>query len=385
MKLFSILTALVVVGALYALVFERERVLTFAGVGSEPAPMSSSEDAEMAAPAPAAEAAAPEANVRRVSVVALPSTAQTIDSAVILRGRTEASRQVAVSAEVSGKVISTPLRRGAQVTEGMALCELDRGTMEVSLVEARARLVEAEINARAASELADGGFGSVTRRVAAEAALEAARAGVERAEESLADTVINAPFDGVLEEDTAELGAYLGPNSASGSHCATILQLDPIKIVGFVPELQVSKIATGAPAQARLSDGREFAGTVTFLSRSAEETTRTFRVEIEIANPDLSIRAGQTAGVGVAADGAIAHLLPASSLTLNDEGRLGVRHVVQTDQGAEAAFAEVTVVRDTIDGVWLSGLPDEVQVIVVGQDFVTAGTALEVTLREPEA
>lgn len=383
MKLFSILTALVVVGALYALVFERDRVLTFAGVGSAPEMEDVAPDTSAAAPPP--ETDAPADGLRRVSVVALPSSAQTIDSAVILRGRTEASRQVAVSAEVSGKVISTPLRRGAQVTKGMALCELDRGTMEISLVEARARLVEAEINARAASELADGGFGSVTRRVAAEAALEAARAGVERAEESLADTMINAPFDGVLEEDTAELGAYLGPNSASGSHCATILQLDPIKIVGFVPELQVAKIATGALARAELSDGREFTGTVTFLSRSAEETTRTFRVEIEIANPDLSIRAGQTAGVGVAAEGAVAHLLPASALTLDDEGRLGVRHVVETDQGAEAAFAEVSVVRDTIDGVWLSGLPSEVKVIVVGQDFVTAGTPLEVTLREPEA
>ncbi|WP_424964628.1 efflux RND transporter periplasmic adaptor subunit [Dinoroseobacter sp. S375] len=383
MKLFSILTALVVVGALYALVFERDRVLTFAGVGSAPEMEDVAPDTSTAAPPP--ETDAPADGLRRVSVVALPSSAQTIDSAVILRGRTEASRQVAVSAEVSGKVISTPLRRGAQVTEGMALCELDRGTMEISLVEARARLVEAEINARAASELADGGFGSVTRRVAAEAALEAARAGVERAEESLADTMISAPFNGVLEEDTAELGAYLGPNSASGSHCATILQLDPIKIVGFVPELQVSKITTGALARAELSDGREFTGTVTFLSRSAEETTRTFRVEIEIANPDLSIRAGQTAGVGVAAEGAVAHLLPASALTLDDEGRLGVRHVVETDQGAEAAFAEVSVVRDTIDGVWLSGLPSEVKVIVVGQDFVTAGTPLEVTLREPEA
>ncbi|WP_424973698.1 efflux RND transporter periplasmic adaptor subunit [Dinoroseobacter sp. S124A] len=383
MKLFSILTALVVVGALYALVFERDRVLTFAGVGSAPEMEDVAPNTSAAAPPP--ETDAPADGLRRVSVVALPSSAQTIDSAVILRGRTEASRQVAVSAEVSGKVISTPLRRGAQVTEGMALCELDRGTMEISLVEARARLVEAEINARAASELADGGFGSVTRRVAAEAALEAARAGVERAEESLADTMISAPFDGVLEEDTAELGAYLGPNSASGSHCATILQLDPIKIVGFVPELQVAKITTGALARAELSDGREFTGTVTFLSRSAEETTRTFRVEIEIANPDLSIRAGQTAGVGVAAEGAVAHLLPASALTLDDEGRLGVRHVVETDQGAEAAFAEVSVVRDTIDGVWLSGLPSEVKVIVVGQDFVTAGTPLEVTLREPEA
>lgn len=380
MRLFPFLTALVVVAALYALVFERERLFEFAG--RDIAPDTTSETMADAT-ALDVEAAAPTPPVQRVSVVAMASTAQTIDSAIVLRGRTEATRQVDVIAEVAGKVVSPPLRRGARIVAGQTLCELDRGTLEASLIEARARLTEAEVNSRAASRLADGGFGSVTSQISAEAALEAARAVVTQAEDALANLVITAPFAGVLEEDTAELGAYLAPGSPTGSFCATVLQLDPIKIVGFVPEMQVNKITLGAMAGARLTDGREVAGEVTFLSRSAEETTRTFRVEINVPNPDLGIRAGQTAEVGVASEGAIAHLLPASALTLDDAGWLGVRHVVQTDRGAEAAFAKVNVVRDTMDGIWVSGLPDEIEVIVVGQDFVTAGTPLTVTLRDP--
>lgn len=377
----SLVTALVVVAALYGLVFERERLLEFAGVTSTP---TDTPTAAAEAPEVTQAVAQTEPEIRRVSVVAMASEAQTIDSAVILRGRTEPLRQVDVSAEVSGKVISPPLRRGARVVAGQTLCELDPGTMKVSLAEAQARLLEAEVLATAASELADGGFGSVTRRVSAEAALEAARASVERAEDAIANLVITAPFDGVLEQDTAELGAYLSPGSPSGAHCATILQLDPIKIVGFAPEMLVDRIAVGAMAGARLADGRDVSGQVTFLSRSADETTRTFRVEVQVPNPDLNIRAGQTAQVGVTSDGAVAHLLPASALTLDDAGRLGVRHVVETDAGPEAAFAEVEIVRDTIDGVWLSGLPQAVRVIVVGQDFVTAGTPLTVTMREPD-
>lgn len=385
MRLFPILTALVVVAALYALVFERDRLFEFAGrdvpTQDVPAQIVSEAAPETTVSEVDASPAMPE--VRRVSVVAMASTAQTIDSAIVLRGRTETTRQVDVIAEIAGKVISPPLRRGARVVAGQTLCELDRGTLEASLIEARARLTEAEVNSRAASRLADGGFGSVTSRISAEAALEAARAVVTQAEDALSNLVITAPFDGVLEEDTAELGAYLSPGSPTGSLCATVLQLDPIKIVGFVPEMQVNKITLGAMAGARLSDGQEVAGEVTFLSRSAEETTRTFRVEINVPNPDLGIRAGQTAEVGVAAEGAIAHLLPASALTLDDAGWLGVRHVVQTERGAEAAFAKLDVVRDTMDGIWVSGLPDEIEVIVVGQDFVTAGTPLTVTLRDP--
>jgi multidrug efflux system membrane fusion protein len=320
-----------------------------------------------------------------VSVVAQPSTARQIDSAVILRGRTEPARSVDVAAEVSGRIISAPLRRGTSVKAGDVLCQLDPGTAEVALAEARARLSEAEITANAAGELAEGGFVSATRRAATESTLEGARAAVRRAERAIEDLTVTTPFDGILEDDTAELGAYLSPGGQGGAHCATVLQLDPIKIVGFVPETLVSRIANGAAASARLSDGQTTQGTVSFIARQADETTRTFRVEVEVPNPDLRLRAGQTAEVAVASDGAIAHLLQASALTLDDEGRLGVRHVVEDDTGPIAGFAPVTLVRDSIDGVWVSGLPDEVQVIVVGQDFVTAGTPLTVTLREPGA
>ena len=119
-------------------------------------------------------------------------------------------------------------------------------------------------------------------------------------------------------------------------------------------------------------------GTVSFVSRSADPTTRTFRVEIEVENADLSIRDGQTAEIGIQADGESAHLLPQSALTLDDAGQLGVRLV----RDARAAFAPVSVLRDAPDGIWIVGLPAEAEVIVVGQEFVTDGVAVDVTYRE---
>jgi multidrug efflux system membrane fusion protein len=186
---------------------------------------------------------------------------------------------------------------------------------------------------------------------------------------------IAAPFAGLLESDTAELGSLLQP----GGLCATLIGLDPVKIVGFVPETEVDRIEVGARAGARLVTGRELTGEVTFLSRSADPTTRTFRVEITVPNPDLSVRDGQTAEILVEADGAMAHLLPQSALTLDDDGTLGVRTVTQENA---ARFVPVTLLRDTINGVWVAGLPDEVAVIVLGQEYVTDGVPVEVTWRE---
>jgi multidrug efflux system membrane fusion protein len=196
------------------------------------------------------------------------------------------------------------------------------------------------------------------------------------AEKELERLEIKASFAGLLESDTAELGSLLQP----GGLCATVIQLDPIKLVGYAPEAQVGRIEVGALAGARLSDGRELRGRVTFLSRRADDTTRTFRLEIEVPNADLSVRDGQTAELLIASDGAKAHLLPQSTLTLNDDGVLGVRLV---GDGNLTVFAPVQLLRDTVQGVWITGLPDAADVITVGQEYVVEGVEVAPSFQEP--
>ncbi len=166
-----------------------------------------------------------------------------------------------------------------------------------------------------------------------------------------------------------------------GALCATVIRLDPIRVVGFVPETDVAKIAPGALAGARLTTGQEVTGTVTFLSRSADETTRTFRVEVAVPNPDLSIRDGQTAEIAIAAPGADAHLIPQSALTLDDDGILGVRLV---DDESRVDFAPIQLLRDTTKGIWVTGLPQEANVIIIGQEFVIKGVRVEAVYQEPQ-
>ena len=408
MRLLSILTALAVVLLLFFIVFQRDNLLEFAGVAP------ASEEEAGVVDQTASKEVSDEAST--VSVVALKSAARSVDGAVLVRGRAEAIRQVDVRAETMGRVVSTPLRRGEMIEEGQIMCSLDPGTRQIALDDARARLqeakarlpeskarlseaqarlAEAEINDRAASRLSEGGFASETRVASTTAAVVAARAGVEAANSGVASAAagiksaaagvasaenelskldLHAPFSGLLESDTAELGSLLQP----GSLCGTIIQLDTIKLVGFVPEASVDRVELGARAGARLSSGREILGEVTFISRSADMTTRTFRVDVEVPNPDLSIRDGQTAEIAIQADGEAAHLLPQSALTLDDTGQLGVRVVKE----GRADFAPVSVLRDTQDGIWITGLEPQIDVIVVGQEFVTDGVPLEVSYRE---
>lgn len=366
MKFLPLLIAIVVSAALYLLVFERD-VLTGPSAAMPTETAAAVQD----------QTATEEPTERAVSVVAKTSVAQNIDSAVLVRGQTEAARSVDVRAETSGLVVSEPKRKGSFVTAGEALCQLDPGTRGAALLEAKARLAEAQINDTAASKLAAGGYASETRKIAADAAFRSAQAAVENAEKDIERLTITAPFEGLLESDSAELGSLLQP----GAHCATIIQLDPIKLVGFVPETEVDKVVVGSMAGARLASGAEVVGRVTFLSRSADTATRTFRIEVQVPNADLAIRDGQTAEIVISSEGTLAHLLPQSALTLNDEGAIGVRIV---DADSRAQFVPVTPLRDVIEGIWLTGLPETVDVIVVGQDFVIDGVKLDVTMQETQ-
>ncbi len=234
----------------------------------------------------------------------------------------------------------------------------------------------AVILAKSQLEGAEAGVQSAkTGEESARTAIQTAEAAIAGAEMSIDRLGIHAPFAGLLETDTAELGALLQPGAA----CATVIQLDPVKIVGFVPEAQVNRVILGANAGARLVDDRNVVGKVTFVSRSADPLTRTFRVEITLPNPDLNIRDGQTADLAIEAEGAMAHLLPQSSLTLDNDGRLGIRHVA--DNGT-AQFLPVKLLRDSIDGVWLAGLPETVDVITVGQEYVTDGVPVAPSFEE---
>ncbi|MFQ6552779.1 efflux RND transporter periplasmic adaptor subunit [Aestuariibius insulae] len=404
MRFFPLITAAVVTAFLYLLVFERQALLAFA----QAATGATEESTEL------------EDEIRRVSVVAIQSDARTVEDGLVIRGETEAIRDVVVQSEISGLVLSEPLRKGALVEEGQLLCQLDPGTREASLAEARAglteartrvpeaearlseadaRIGEAQIELNAAQRLSEGGFASETRVASAQAAYESAQAGqraadagvsaaqssiesaeaaVAAAEKDIERLSIRAPFAGLLETDTAERGSLLQP----GSTCATVIQLNPIKLVGFVPETQVNRIDVGATAGARLASGREVTGKVTFISRSADDTTRTFRVEINVDNEDLLIRDGQTAEIVVQSDGVSAHLVPQSAMTLNDEGVLGLRVVSEDDT---ALFQPITIVRDTINGVWITGLEDRADIIVVGHEFVIDGVPVQVTYRQTDS
>ena len=287
-----------------------------------------------------------------------------------LRGFTEAARRIDIRAQTSGLVTSESVPKGSRVEAGDVLCRIEQGDRPARLAQARARIAQAEADAKSARQLATEGYGSRTAAAAAETTQAAAFAEVQQIELDISRTVIRAPFSGALETSSAEPGSLLQP----GSLCASILGLDPIRVVGFAPERTIDAFAEGTAATAELTGGQRREGVISFVSRAADPNTRTFRVELTIENPDYAVRDGLSAEILVPIRRAAAHLVPQSALTLSDDGVVGLRLV---DENSTTFFAPVRLLRDTPEGFWVDQLPARANIVVIGQEFVGDGVMVD--------
>ncbi len=330
---------------------------------------------ENATPAPSERIAEGANGVFRVKVVHL--SAQDRQAVLEVRGRTEAEAKVAVRSETTDDVVKRPVREGAHVSAGDILCELDRGTREASILEAKAALAQAKLDNSAASELATKGFTAQTRAAATQAQLDAAQARLKEAELELDRTIIRSPIDGVIESPMAEIGAQL----SQGDICATVVDSNPMIAIGQVSELNIGQISLDMPAEVRLVTGETLEGHVRYISPSANPDTRTFRVEVELPNPDGKARDGVTAVTRLPLPKEKAHKISPAILTLNDAGQVGIRAV---DGDNKTVFYPARVLGGEKDGIWVGGLPEEVSVIVVGQEYVGDGETVEPVLDTAE-
>jgi multidrug efflux system membrane fusion protein len=182
----------------------------------------------------------------------------------------------------------------------------------------------------------------------------------------------------VFDHRDAEVGAYLSP----GQPCGTMIELDPLLIVGDLPETEASKVKVGSTATARLVSGETIQGRVRFVAHDADPTTRTYRVEITAANPGDKVASGLSADIAIGGGVGPAHLIPVSALVLDAAGRQGVRYVQSDDR---VAFAPVTILEQAPTGVWVAGLSGPTRLITVGQSYVSEGQRVRVTLRQASA
>ena len=342
--------------------------------------------------------------------------ANLIDQSIELQGQTIHNKKIDVKSETSGNISEINFSRGDKVNKNLSLVlismddrkekllsaqkDLERLSKELILNEKnRDNLLRQniekiklyEIEYASAKQLIDKGLSSKSKLSLASfnlANAEADREDIKIKFEStlanleaqitnvksllknikldIAKTNISAPFDGIISEKMVEETEFI----SIGTPLFTIIDLDPIKIEGYLSEFDVNKVSVGTNALIEDSNGIKKNGTITFISPSAEISTRTFEITIEANNKDLTYKSGITTKIIIKGSELKAHKIPPSILTLLDDGTVGVKAVNKENN---VVFYPTKTIKDTIDGMWVSGLPESVNLIISGQEYISIG------------
>ncbi len=296
-------------------------------------------------------------------------SAQSRPRMVRVNGRTEAFRTSRISAEISGQVDEILSENGAVLKQGDPIVSINVDDRAAAVRSAENRVKQFEIEYKTAQSLLERGFSTNVQVATKKAELESAKASLARARIDLNNTKVRAPFDGVLDRRTVEDGDYV----QTGDQIGLFLDLDPMKVVGFVAEQRIDSVKIGQDAEVTLPNGNNYAGRVHFISRTADDATRTFRVEVTVDNPDLEIADGLTAEMHLQGAEQLAHRISPAILTLGTNGEVGVKYAVDN----QVMFMPVNITTSDPDAIWVTGLPDPVQLIITGQDFVSVGQSVE--------
>jgi membrane fusion protein (multidrug efflux system) len=279
-----------------------------------------------------------------VSVAPVAATEQPIARFIRVSGTLTAEEQADVAAETAGRVVSTPVERGTRVAAGAELARVSPVETEASLKEAEANAAQIQArlaldpngsfdlnrvpevaNAKANLALAQAEFDRIEkllaervvsqseydqRKTAVEAArqqfesakngaeqqyqaLQAARARVTLARKAANDTVVRAPFTGLVVQRMVSAGDYV----TKGMKVAQVVRITPLRVELTVPEQFVAEVAVGQPVSLAVDAyaGRAFQGKVRYVSPSLRADQRALTVEAVVPNENGELKPGMFA------------------------------------------------------------------------------------------
>jgi membrane fusion protein, multidrug efflux system len=287
-------------------------------------------------------------------------------------GSTEPDKKAVLAARASGIISSLNIEKGQIIQAETVMMTLEGPELGAAISNAEIMLSQAERNLNVTEQLYENGNTSETKLIAGRGAVANAKAALSQTIAAADKLQLTVPFTGFVDQVNVEKGEWI----QSGKPVASILALDPIVVKADVSELDIGYLKVGDKAEVWLVNGRRLEGTVRFVALDASPSTRTFRVEVALPNPDRLIPSGMTAEVRLSAAKVRSVTVPRSIITLSDAGDLGLR-VVNADN--IASFAMVELIDDTPAGLVLAGVPEGMRIIVSGQDLVKDGDKVMVT------
>lgn len=308
-------------------------------------------------------------------VYAHASTATSETITLRTSGVSKASKKINLLSETSGQIYRIHHKKGHTININETLATIQLEDRSQSLKQIKAAYELAKHNLNITKQLAKDNFRSDISLKTAQVEYETAATNLAKIEKEIKNTVISAPFKGVLGDVLLEEGSVVAP----GAPVATLLNLDPILIQLYISEKDYGRITLNHPAQMRFSNDEKLSGKITFISSIADPKTHMFLVEASIDNPEFKIPEGATTQVDIPTIEQKVHKINPSVLSIDQNGNMAVK-VINAESKVESY--PVTLAQSVGDVIWVTGLPDETIVIDYGSNFVNAGEKVQWELSE---
>jgi RND family efflux transporter MFP subunit len=316
---------------------------------------------------------------RVINVETLTLAPSRFEERIQVTGAVQANRDVTLSAEEAGVIREILVEKGSTVSEGEPLFRIDNSILQAQLREAEARAALArETSERRRRLFEEDRVGSELAYLEARYQAEQAEAVLETLRERLERTVIRAPISGILESRSIEVGTLVAP----GTSVARIVEVNPVKILGGVPERYAGAVSRGSSAIVSFDvlRGETFPARVQYVGATVNPRNRTFDVEILLPNPGLTVKPEMVATIDILRRGLEeAIVVPQEALVRVEDGF--VAFVATTEGGSETASVRPVVLgasqRNQV--VVEEGLSAGDRLIVVGQTEVADGDRIQIT------
>jgi RND family efflux transporter MFP subunit len=234
-------------------------------------------------------------------------------------GYVVARRKAVVSAKIQGRLSALRVEEGSVVREGETIARLESNDYEAAVARSRAAVQRAEADLaenkrqlRLADDMAkqkvisdDQREAAASRVKIAEAALAQAAADLSFAEAQLQNTVIRAPFGGVVVKKMAEVGESVAPIppgvniSTSSGAIVALADLQTLEVEADVAEANVAKVASGQPAEVTVEaiPDRRYKAVLRQVIPTADRTKATVMVKVTILDKDKDLKPEMSAKV----------------------------------------------------------------------------------------
>jgi len=254
-------------------------------------------------------------------------------------GTASAAQGVDLTMETSGVVTGILFSSNQKVSKGDVLVQLDDAIQRADLDASRTQAELDQQKLNRALELQRRGVGSDVSVTEAQAAASASQSQVTRAQATLDQRQLRAPFDGVIGIPRIDVGQFLSPSVS----VATLQDLTTKRADFFVTEQQLGELKIGQPMRFGADQqGYPYSGKITGIDPKVDPATRLVAVRAEILDTDNKLTPGQYVRVRVelpAENGVVA--LPQTALITSLYGDY-VYAVVPAEEGAAGQASQAT-------------------------------------------